>query len=85
MSFFNSDDEEPIVICPGGQDGPCLNEGECACDDCTTKVCTDHWITCAGDEDWDGCDAGLCPDCWEEHVSQHVHERMTEEEDAAIE
>ena len=52
----------------------CSGLGEYECDDCTAKVCENHWVTCAGDENFDGCDAGLCPDCYEEHVSEHMYE-----------
>lgn len=66
------------AICPG-DDGDCTVEVEygqdAECDDCHTLICPDHWITCSGDDDFDGCDAGLCPACLQEHISEHMHER----------
>lgn len=52
----------------------CEAEGEFECADCPAKICADHWITCSGDGQVEGCDAGLCPGCWEEHQGQHLSE-----------
>ena len=51
---------------------------ESRCDDCNAILCDDHLTTCSGDGEVPGCDAGLCPDCNEEHASEHLYEQENE-------
>lgn len=69
---FDPDDLPDFTPCAAED---CKNEGEHECDDCTQKVCDDHWITCSDTDAMDGCDAGLCPQCYDEHVSEHTYQR----------